>query len=278
MVDQPGQDDKGTAQETIFNSDIGDDWGEAFEAEDFMASPQEEVTNEFFLPDEHVAPTPIGGPVEGDVTAPATSPSPSSGRIALFYQALAARFVKTPIQFRLALVVLPILVLILILVLHKSPQTVVRTLRPLPPEGATVHPPLEKPTAQPHQPGVTALAPAPASGCKVPMPEPVTIRKKWRLPAIIAPAKAPGNDQTPIVLSADLTLVLKLTPEAIPPAGKDSFIREILYQFFTNQPLEDLKRYVIVRGEMNHKLQEWIKKQWPDLPLDSIIIDRYQLL
>ena len=64
----------------------------------------------------------------------------------------------------------------------------------------------------------------------------------------------------------------------MPPTDKDSFVREILYQFYANQPVDDLQRYALERNEMNRKLQAWIIKQWPELPLDSIAVDRYQLL
>jgi hypothetical protein len=103
------------------------------------------------------------------------------------------------------------------------------------------------------------------------------LRKKWRFPAIIVHAKT-NKDQGSLILSIDLTLILKLAPEVMPPYDKESFIREILYQFYANQPVDDLQRYALERGEVNRKLQAWIVKQWPELHLDSIVIDRYQLL
>lgn len=283
MVDIPGLEDKTAAQETIFNSDIGDDWGEAFEAEDFMVSSRKEADNEFFLPDETVARPPVSSGKGALAASPTLTPaqtSPASSSlsegIALFLQSLVARFRKTSTLLRLAVVALPILALIIVLVLHQSPRTVAPKSRPLPTQAEGAHS-REKLITKPPQPETTAHKAAPAPEPKVSMPEVKKIRKSWRFPAIIVPVKA-DNDQSPAILTASLTLILKLTPESTPPAGKDSFIREALYQFFINQPLDDLQGYALVRGEMSRKLQAWILKQWPELPLDSITVDRYQLL
>ena len=286
MVDEAGKGDKDPAQETIFNSDIGDDWGEAFEAEDFMAAPKEEASSEFFLPDE---------PEESFTNIPVadeaktqTAVAPPAGRILPLLHPLTARFRQTPIAIRLAVILLPMVGLALFLTLHRSPKHAATKTEPSLRTSA-VHPAAEppadakhpQPTTTDHEPAPppppTAQGEPPAVKHKEPIPEPKLIRKKWRFPAIIVHAKTTA-DQTPIILTTDLTLILRLSPEAIPPSQRESFIREIIYQFFTNQPPDDLRRYALERGEMNRKLQAWLMKQWPDLPLDAIAIDRYQLL
>lgn len=284
MVDEPGQGGKDHAQETIFNSDIGDDWGEAFEAEDFMAAPKEEASKEFFLPDEPEEAF-IDIPVADDAK-PITAVVTPTGRVIPLLNALSARFRQTPIAFRLAILLLPVIGLSLFLTLHRSPKHVVTKTGPSP-HSAAVHPAAEPPAdVKPQQlsstdheppPPPTTQGEPPAVKHEAPVVEPKLIRKKWRFPAIIVHAKT-AVDQTPIILTTDLTLILRLSPEAIPPVQRESFIRDIFYQFFTNQPPDDLRRYALERGEMNRKLQSWILKQWPELPLDAIAIDRYQLL
>jgi hypothetical protein len=284
MVDEAGQGAKDPAQETIFNSDIGDDWGEAFEAEDFMAAPKEEASSEFFLPDEpeesftHI-------PVADEAKTPTAVPPPAA-RILPLLHSLTARFRQTPIAIRLAVILLPLVGLSLFLTLHRSPKHAATKTEPSPQTRAVspaAEPPPEakhpQPTTTDHEPAPppTALGEPPPGEHKEPVAAPKLIRKKWRFPAIIVHAKTTA-DQTPIILTTDLTLILRLSPEAIPPSQRESFIREIIYQFFTNQPPDDLRRYALERGEMNRKLQAWLMKQWPDLPLDAIAIDRYQLL
>lgn len=292
MADQPGQEPKDTGGETIFNSGIGDDWGEAFEAEDFMAAPGEEVSTEFFLPDELTdGATMIPVAAAEVVTAVATSPP-----------GLFARLQKIPLLLRIAVLVLPVLAVSLFFILRArvteqpalSQETQTQTVVAPQPEAA---PPAAEPTAQapvaPH-PGPADQAPqnhhpeqqaspeSPHSGSEdsgagaSPL-EAKEIRKKWRFPALLIQAKT-DQGQAPVLLSIDLTLNLKLAPEVMPPSGRESFLREILYQFYTNQPVDDLQRYALDRGEMNRKLRAWILKQWPELHLESIVIDHYQLL
>ena len=282
MVDQPGKGEKDTSQGTIFNSDIGDDWGEAFEAEDFMAAPKEEASTEFFLPDEPTAGT-LPPSLAGDAAQiqPQAVSSPG-GRIPLLLVTLRDRFRRTPLPLRLALLLIPLVGLTLFLTLprlHPPPapepgaQPKTEAVQPAA-ETPALPPPPEAPTdGHATTPPVAVHEESPPP----PPPEPKKLRKKWRFPALIVRAKA-ETDQPPIILATDLTLVLKLAPESIPPAGREPFVRELLYQFYTNQPPADLRRYALERGEMNRRLQAWIMKQWPELPLDAITIDRYQLL
>lgn len=281
MAEQPGQEAKDTGQETIFNSGIGDDWGEAFEAEDFMAAPKEETSTEFFLPDEPTAAT-INIPGTAVLGVSPAEESPPAGHLTGLSHSLLSRFRAIPLPFRLAAVAVPILAVSLFLILRKAPAPVAPGPEVVP-KTAAVHPPAaETPAVHPPEPETEkAIEEAHSgSGDKVahPLPpEPALLRKKWRFPAIIVHSKTDAGQESTI-LTADLTLILKLAPETMPPSAQDSFIREILYQFYTNQPPDDLQRYALERGEMNRKLLAWIMKQWPELPLDAIAIDRYQLL
>lgn len=314
MADQPEQEAKDTGQETIFNSGIGDDWGEAFEAEDFMAAPSDEPSAEFFLPDEVTGATVLDVPIDAGERAATATVAPPSGLMAGLQHPRFDRFRAIPLPFRLAAVALPLLALILFLALRgKAPEQMAST--PATPPKTAVEPQAEieaPPEAHPPEAHPPESEPSPAVGTapeakseveapSVSPPEttqavveshqlppeetareseslaPKEVRKKWRFPAIIVHGKI-DKDQAPIILTVDLTLVLKLAPEVMPPSAKESFIREILYQFYTNQPADDLKRYALERGEMNRKLQAWILKQWPELSLESIAVDRYHLL
>lgn len=278
MADDPGQEAKDTGQKTIFNSGIGDDWGEAFEVESFIvASPEEEARAEFFLPDEAVeAVVDIPVEAEGEAQAEVSSLGRFSDLRHLFF----ARFRAIPTPFRIALVAGPLLALILFFALPEKPPQIVPGPEPQPeavpviqPDPAVVHLPEAEPEtpAEPHSAPVEIRASEPVSS------EMKMLRKKWRFPAIIVHTKT-DQGHGPAILATDLTLILKLAPGDMPPADKDSFVREILYQFYANQPFDDLQRYALERSEMNRKLQAWIIKQWPELPLDSIAVDRYQLL
>ncbi len=280
MADKPGQEAKDTGQKTIFNSGIGDDWGEAFEAEDFIAaSPQEEAKTEFFLPDEALE-TIVDIPVAEGEKEELVEAS-FLGRLNDIRQLLFARFCTIPFPFRLAAVAIPILALILFFALSKAPP---QPIAPIPEAQTETVPAVQTEPSVAHLPeaetGVPAEphpAPEEAKVSGSDSSEVKMLRKKWRFPAIIVHTKT-DKDHGPAIISTDLTLILKLAPGVMPPSGKDSFVREILYQFYANQPIDDLQRYALERGEMNRKLQAWIIKQWPELPLDSITVDRYQLL
>jgi len=304
MADQPGQESKAAGQETIFNSDIGEDWGEAFESEDFMALSSEEASAEFFLPDEPSDTSALNIPI-AEVSPPPSAivPPPDSLEVAELRPSLLSRLRTIPRWIPLTLVALPLVAVLSVwfwrakalspkavssegqlaaVVPQPSPQSD-------PPTSLPAQAPEEVPAAPPHSPLPQAPAEQAASEELHASPHPAAdsaessspaakeLRKKWQFPAIIVHAKTePGG--APVVLSMDLTLIVKLPPEATPPAGREPFIREIFYQFYYNQPVENLRRYALDRGEMNRSLRAWIVKQWPDLPLDAIVIDRYQLL
>jgi len=101
-------------------------------------------------------------------------------------------------------------------------------------------------------------------------------RLKWRLPSFVIPAKPPKPDQPPAALvHVDITLVTILPPDQDLPKEKETFVRNLIYEFFANQPLSDLRRFSLARGEMQRKLRSWLEKQWPDAPIEAIVFDRY---
>ncbi|MDD5758839.1 MAG: hypothetical protein PHI06_07115 [Desulfobulbaceae bacterium] len=302
MTDQPGQVPKSGGPETIFNSGIGDDWGEAFEAEDFMSSPNDETNAGFFLPDEVTSTSKPVAPISGEAEAispAASSPNHPSDPPKSFFTRLRA----VPLPLRLVFVALPVLALVLFLTLRgkvpeeiapsavapaetevvPQPEAAAPAVLPVSEPERMVEPPRTPPPAEqgvvpPQESAPDVVATEQSTGGVEPVSlEAKGIRKKWHFPAIIIHAKT-NKDQGTVLLSIDLTLVLKLAPEVMLPYDRETFVREILYQFFTNQPVIDLQRYALERGELNRKMQDWIMKQWPELQLDSVTTERYQLL
>ncbi|MBA3004451.1 MAG: flagellar basal body-associated FliL family protein [Desulfurivibrio sp.] len=106
---------------------------------------------------------------------------------------------------------------------------------------------------------------------------PGKVRKKWAFPAFIIPVKNPASDQPITFVLVDITLITSLAEQEDPPADKKIFVRDIIYQFFQNKPLDELRKYSLARGEMNRELRAWLQKQWPDAPIESIIFHQYSL-
>ncbi len=115
------------------------------------------------------------------------------------------------------------------------------------------------------------------------LPPPVEVhekvRVKWKFPAFLIPA--PQRKDTPRktnFVQTDITLVLLLDEGEKPPADKELMVREIIYQFYSNQPLNTLRRFALARGDMNRALRAWIEKQWPHAPVEAIMFNRYQVI
>lgn len=106
---------------------------------------------------------------------------------------------------------------------------------------------------------------------------PGKVRKKWGFPAFIIPVNNPAPDQPVTFVLVDITLIASLGEQEDPPADKKIFVRDIIYQFFQNKPLEELRRFSLARGEMNKELRAWLLKQWPEAPIESIIFNQYHL-
>lgn len=106
---------------------------------------------------------------------------------------------------------------------------------------------------------------------------PEKVRKKWMFPAFLIPVSTQSPDQPVAFVMVDITLVTALDESEAPPSDKKIFMRDAIYQFYTNRPIEELRRFSLARGEMNRKLRAWLQKQWPEAPIESIIFTRYHL-
>lgn len=100
-------------------------------------------------------------------------------------------------------------------------------------------------------------------------------RNKWDFPGFIIPVEGEAGDKAISFLMVDITLIAILDQGQEPPPDKINFIRDSIYQFYLNRPQDELRHFSLARGEMNRKLKEWLLKQWPEAPIESIIINRY---
>lgn len=112
---------------------------------------------------------------------------------------------------------------------------------------------------------------------EVTTPAPAKIRKKWPMRAFFI-AVQPKDNTEGILVRIDLNLVLLLEPASNIPEEKRAFVRDTIFQFFSNRPPEELRRYSLARGEMIRNLESWLQKEWPHNPIASIMFDRYQIL
>lgn len=268
--------------------DWGEDWESAFQAEEdmFFAEAGEE---DFFIdetqepaPDEAAgkepAPVPKKKPPAASPrrfkaslstislrTLPATLKSyllrKSAGALALI-KTISAKTRTLPVSLRAAVYGAPFLLIIiafagsLLLQRPQQPPTPDRTAEEAPPELADGQEP-------------------PDSGEPFVQIYPDPARKKWKFPGFIIPVRSEAGDKSVTFLLIDITIISVLSGEEAPPADKEHFMRDIIYQFFINRPQDELHHFSLARGEMQRKLKGWILKQWPDAPIESIIFDRY---
>lgn len=290
------------------DDDLGDDWESAFQAEDFMLSPEEEA-DQFFINEEgsddemdlasllsqeethkkKSAPSPESK--DDDSTATAKEPSRSFVLPAFFLSCL-TWFSSRP---RSQKILFPLIALLLVIAISATLffRSTTEQLAQIPTEESTlekviiqiatnestpeeiVAPALKEEKAETH-PQVINLPPPTVKPTTTLLPQ-AKIRKKWPLPAFFITVQAEDSDQQ-VIARIDLTLVLLLEPGQNVPRAKQSFIRDSIFQFYANRPAKELQHYALARGEMIHKLESWLKKDWPDNSLTSIIFNRYEIV
>jgi hypothetical protein len=103
------------------------------------------------------------------------------------------------------------------------------------------------------------------------------IRRKWDFKPFFLPVTAADSGEKLLFLEVDLTLMLVLAPDEEIPHAKKILIRELIYQYFRQQPLPILRHYALARGEMNRNLLAWLREQWPEASVETVIFKRYQL-
>jgi hypothetical protein len=266
----------------------GEDWESAFQAEDetFFSEGKDE---DFFL-DEKEPPATAG--VAGQEPSPslekplagiAEQTVPARGQAkkfrawadkisAIFLSARRAvqkqltRLQSFPLFIRIPLYGLPLLFIGLLFALSGTPKP----------------PSLREPSSSPEQqPGAAIVSPSgtstsPEDG-QASLLHPGKVQKKWGFPSFIIPVNNPAEDQPVTFVLVDITLIAFLDAQEEPPAEKKIFVRDIIYQFFQNKQLEELRRFSLARDEMNRELRAWLQKQWPEAPIEAIIFNQYLL-
>jgi len=286
--DRPQSVDQFASTETPADQDEtnwGEDWESAFQAEDDAFFSDEKEEENFFL--EENEPTVTAGVAGQDLDsslkdalsgipdqgiAPAKSFIGAGALTALLLSVKIAaqkqftRLQSFPIFIRIPLYALPFLVIGIVFALSgtsKPPPTILQTTQH---PGATGIPPdkITSPGGSQEFSQASQLHPG-------------KVRKKWAFPAFIIPVNNPASDQPVTFVLVDITLIASLDEQEEPPAEKKIFVRDIIYQFFQNKPLEELRRFSLARGEMNKELRTWLMKQWPEAPIESIIFNQYHL-
>lgn len=275
------------------DDDLGDDWESAFQAEDFMFSPEDEPSD-FFLFDENsdsnediadllaAQDTQTAG-LAADTTsvaAPAAEAESAAvlefpGRLQILAASLLQVFLARPPYQRWligAIPLLPVLIIISTLFFQSTTdelaslddQAIISDTAQVAP--TTEDQDVDSSTVQPQQPMAEP---------SVPLAEKETVLHTWKFPTFIIVAK--GENKANLIVSIDLTLLAKLEEGQSLPDDKKIFVKDIIHQFYTNRPAYELKRFALARGDMISQLNTWITKQWPENPFDTVAFSRYSV-
>ncbi len=288
-ANKPGQDNK---------DNIGEDWGEAFADDDEMFSPAGEGSSPFFLEDEQEKLPEGAKNNRGGGKNHASIPQSDGLLKGLFGSKVFKKIISLAWPVRIALAAALLLALFLLIMLLRPapgpqkpavPRQAVQQIQPRLPgeQPAAAGSRVTERAGQLNQaePAVSAKKRPPQTAPPVSEPSEqmgfglISGRRtrKWPLNSffIAVPAAA---DHKSVVLTVDLTLFVQLAKKAALPVSREIFLRDLIYQFFSNQPLADLQRFTLARSVLKRRLMAWIKKQWPGLSIISISFNRYQLL
>ncbi len=272
----------------------GEDWESAFQAEDDAFFSDEKEEENFFLEENEPTAAPGVAAQELDSSLKKTlsgipDQDVASGahprKALLDLEPLTALFLTGKIAAQKQFTRLQSFPIFVRIPLYASPFLIIGILFALtstsPPPPALLQPassPSQHPgtaTGPPEQPAHAEAPPGEMSQAS--QLHPGKVRKKWGFPAFIIPINNPAPDQPVTFVLVDITLVASMNDQEDPPEDKKIFVRDIIYQFFQNKPLEELRRFSLARGEMNKELRAWLLKQWPEAPIESIIFNQYHL-
>jgi len=275
------------------DDDLGEDWESAFQAEDFMFSPGDN-TSSFFQVDENHPEDNEDLPSlmdeadtikkEADIAASGSPESSATEKktkkkfavpavLATINDAIKER----PAQQKIILGLAPLLLLCVVaLFLFKSNNDKQLAQQDDPAKIVAATPPPEVRKKLPAEPTVkAAVKPTPASKTAIASLD--KVRQKWPFHSFLIMTE--GNGDKDIFINIDLTIIAALAEDAAPlSADRRIFLRDAIYQFYKNRPLHDLRRYALARGDMIHHLNAWLKKQWSDGPIETVMFSRYQVI
>ncbi|MBU0908642.1 MAG: hypothetical protein KJ717_03675, partial [Proteobacteria bacterium] len=250
------------------DDDLGGDWESAFQAEDFMLTPEDEA--EVFFEKEagtdgdeldlasllegedsqpkHAAPlSPAAAAAEtgeGEEHSKKAFSLPSFLPAALlaFLARYTGWFQSRPFYQKIlfpSLAVVSIIFLCAVLFFRSTNQQLAEK------QPAALAPPVETkvPADQKNQPGLASSSPPQTlQQPEVTTPVPAQIRKKWPMRAFFI-AVQPKDSTEGVLVRIDLNLILLLDPSTNIPEEKRAFVRDTIFQFFVNRPPEELRRY-----------------------------------
>ncbi len=282
--------------------DLGEDWESAFDAEDFFIDGTSAVEDFFQADDESgeafdlaaILEQESAGLTDGASVKPAekVGEEPTVGAVAalegpgrfaalsVFFSALGRRYQGLKSYQKIVVAVLPPCLILMVFVLFRSEAPELESVDSSAPEVAEkmVESPAPAPSSPPEpEKSVTKIAGQAKEAAEKPAAARVMLRKKWPFPSFfIASEQEDGKEA--VFVAIDLTLITLLPQGTVLPVEKETFVRNMIYQFYVNQPAYELNRYSLARGEMIQRLRSWIAMQWPDSPIETIAFNRYQVL
>ncbi len=292
----PNSDPKDLDPLADLDDDLGDDWESAFQSEDFMFSPDDEA-NDFFLFDENDAEedidelTSIMANAEKEVhheaeASQAEAPDDTKSQPTGFKRQLPAQvrqfatagltfFNSRPLYQRALATIAPILVTLLLLGSFFLQQTS-KELAKKEEQNTTITASSEKTPEQltKLQPQRKKVPPPPAIQEQPPRTR--TIRKQWDFPTFTIVSSTPNTET--LFVNVNLSLIAVLPEGGALPEEKNVLIKDIIYQFYKNRSPTELKHFALARGEMIHKLHNWLTKEWPNSPVNTVIFSKYQVV
>ncbi len=279
------------------DDDLGEDWESAFQSEDFMFSPDEEA-NDFFLFDENDPEedidelTSIMENAEEEVrteqeeeskqtasaesndadTADQTLPAKLIGKAT----AGLSFFKNLPLYQRAIITAIPSLILLFIMAtffLRSTSEEFAQTEeQDIVIADITVGPEKDPISTKEH----IAKAEPTRPPEKKQTDRARTIRKQWDFPTFTIVSSNPSTET--LFVNVNLSLIAILPEGASLPEEKNVLVKDIIYQFYQNRSPAELKRFALARGEMIHKLHNWLQKEWPDSPINTVIFSKYQVI
>lgn len=279
------------------DDDLGDDWESAFQSEDFMFSEDDDA-NDFFLFDENDSEedvdelTAIMETAEQEVSKEQQEETESSAEAdssapvnlkGLKEQLLSKAqtgfsFLQSrPLNQRIAAMAIPCLLFLVVIATFffqstseelaqtNEPEIVIADIDVGPEQKA-------EPITKDKRP--EEVIPEPT---KEPQPARArTIRKQWDFPTFTIVSSAPDTET--LLVNINLSLIAILPEGGRLPEERNVWVKDIIYQFYQNRSPHELKRFALARGEMIHKLHAWLKKEWPDSPVNTVIFSKYQVI
>ena len=285
------------------DDDLGNDWESAFQSEDFMFSPDEEA-NDFFLFDENDSEedadelTSIiesaekevlkeqqniaqeNNSSETDVTSTKTPAQPLLIKIISFISIPIVFFKNRPLYQQAIITATPGLLFLLIMgtfFLKSTTKELAQTTAPdIIITDLDVGPETKTPPIIDKIPPPKKTPPPPVKGQEKQIHLGKTIRKQWDFPTFTIVSTSPDNKT--LFVNINLSLIAVLPEGESLPEDKNILAKDIIYQFYQHKSSRELRHFALARGEMIHKLHNWLQKEWPDSPINTVIFSKYQVV